>query len=82
MKAHNNYVLVKLIDEAPANGIIIPDAYKDASPKGEVISKGHLVDDSIKVGDIIYYHAKTGIQYEDMEFIKAEQILAVYNGNN
>lgn len=72
MKAHNNYIAVKLIDEEQG-GVIIPDVYKNTSPKGEVVSVGHLVKD-INVGDIIYYHATTGYKYDGQEFIEAEQV--------
>lgn len=72
MKAHGNYIAVKLIDET--SGIIIPEPYKNLSPKGEVISVGHLVKD-IEAGDIIYYHARVGQDYQGQEFIKAEQVL-------
>ncbi len=79
MKAHNDYITVELIDEP--SGVIIPDEYKNLSPKGRVTSVGHKVHD-IKVGDIIYYYARRGESYQGQEFIKASEVLGILLDNS
>ena len=72
IKALHNYITIEVIDE-PAGKFIIE---KDLSPKARVTSVGSKVRD-IKPGDVIYYRARSGHEYNGQHFIKAEEILAI-----
>lgn len=71
MKPLGNYITLELIEE-PSSIIIMN---KDASPKGKVTGVGTKVKADIKVGDIVYYYAKTGHEYKQHHFVKEDQIM-------
>ncbi len=71
MRPLNNYVTIELIDEP--SPIIQLD--KRASPKGTVTGIGTKVKADLKIGDIVYYYAKTGHEYKGNHFVKEEEIL-------
>lgn len=71
MKPLNNYITLELIEE-PSSIIILN---KDASPKGRVTGVGTKVKSDIKVGDIVYYRAKTGHEHAGQHFVKEDEIM-------
>lgn len=73
MKPLNNYITIELVDEPTK--LILTD--KPMSPKGKVVGIGTKVKEDIKIGDIIYYNARSGHEYKGQQFIKVDQILAV-----
>jgi hypothetical protein len=74
MKPLHDYITVELIPEE--DGAIIT-LNKPVSPKGRVTGVGDKVKD-IKVGDIVYYVSREGIEHEGQEFIRADEVIGIY----
>jgi hypothetical protein len=72
INALSDYITVELIDE-PTKLILTE---KPISPKGRVTSVGKKVRD-IKVGDVIYYRARSSHSWRNQDFIRAEEVLAI-----
>ena len=70
MKPLHDYITIELIDEPSP----IIQLQKPASPKGKVTGVSDKVKD-ISVGDVIYYNAKSGHEYNGQHFIKADQVV-------
>lgn len=91
IKPLNDRVLVKPVeaDEVSAGGIIIPDAAKEKSTKGEVIAvgpgkaldNGQVRTPQVKVGDKVVYGQYSGTAYKqdgiEYKFLKEDEIFAI-----
>ncbi len=81
MKAVKNRILVKVEEnEKTAGGIIIPDAAKEKSFSGKVVTVGRDVED-IKTDDEVYFNKLSGVELtlngHKMISIKDSDVLAV-----
>lgn len=91
LKPLHDRVVVKPIeaDEISAGGIIIPDAAKEKSTKGEVVAigegkaldNGSLRAPKLKVGDKVIYGQYAGSTYKqdgvEYKILKEDDVLAI-----
>ena len=81
-------VLVKRIEgeSKTASGIIIPDAAKEKTQTGEIVSvgagrrdaQGALIPMAVKAGDVIYFGKYAGTETDETHLIvREEEILGV-----
>jgi len=66
-----NYITLELIED-PSPIIIIG---KDDSPKGKITGISPKVKTDLKIGDVVYYRAKSGHEYQGQHFVKHDEIM-------
>lgn len=72
-EALNEFILVKQVleDKSTRGGILIPDSAQGSQNKGIVVSKGHLVEAQVEVGQLFCYseYASQPIELDGEEFL-------------